>query len=172
MPAIELGEHRGELVGVSTHDRGDDVVLRPEVVVQVAHRHVRGLSNVRQRRARHALPLHLSMAASKATADAGHGVPGSSIVTGMVMSCRAFSIRVSGCGDRWFPAPLPEPKGRFFEGYSAADVVWTGGESCTTEVTGLGGMAQAAAPALLEYHGGDFDRLVRNNLSMYEITRL
>src|SRR6185295_8994630 len=40
--------------------------------------------------------LRLSMAASKATADAAHGIEGSSVVTAMAFNCRDFAIRVSG----------------------------------------------------------------------------
>src|SRR5205085_4703823 len=51
--------------------------------------------------------LRLSMAAAKATADAAHGVEGSSVVTGMVFNCRDLAIRLTGLGDEWFGAPLP-----------------------------------------------------------------
>jgi hypothetical protein len=52
--------------------------------------------------------LRLSMSAGKATADAAHGVEGSSIVTAMSFSCRELSIRVSGLDDEWFRGPLPD----------------------------------------------------------------
>ncbi len=114
--------------------------------------------------------LRLSMAAATVIVTSGHGVPGSTVVTGMVMNCRRFHVRLAG-SDRWFAAPLPEPRGRFFPGFSVDDVVWTGGESCMTECAGLGGMAQAAAPALLDYHDGDFAGLIRHNLGLYSIVR-
>ncbi len=114
--------------------------------------------------------LRLSMAASKATADAAHGVPGSSLVTAMTWNCRDFAIRVSGLGDQWFRAELPSVHGKFFEGHTAADVEFMGGESIINETAGLGGFAQAAAFALQDYQGGTPDEMVRMNLDMYRIT--
>ena len=42
------------------------------------------------------------MAASKAVADAAHGIEHSSLVTATTISCNDFAIRVSGLGDSWF----------------------------------------------------------------------
>ena len=114
--------------------------------------------------------LRLSMATAKATANAAHGIPGSSVVTGMTISCRDFAIRVSGLGEQWFHGPHPELQGRFFEGFSEKDVEWMGGESHHTEVVGLGAFCQAAAFGLQAYQGGSADAMVANNLAMYEIT--
>jgi hypothetical protein len=114
--------------------------------------------------------LRLSMAAAKCIADRGHGVRGSSVVTAMVIGCRGFGIKVSGLGDRWFIGPPPLFEGHFFEGYSPDDVSWMGGESIMAEVVGLGGFAQAGAPALQKYQGGTVAAMVERNLEMYEIT--
>jgi hypothetical protein len=115
--------------------------------------------------------LRLSMAASKATADAAHGVTASNIVSAMVFSCKDFAIRVSGLGDSWFRGPLPTMYGaKLFEGFSEADVEFMGGESTINETVGLGGFAQAAAFPLQDYQGGSADRMVEANLAMYEIT--
>jgi Protein of unknown function (DUF1116) len=48
--------------------------------------------------------LRVGMAAAKATADAAHGVPYSSVLTGMALNSREFGIRVSGLGDEWSAA--------------------------------------------------------------------
>jgi hypothetical protein len=114
--------------------------------------------------------LRLSMAAAKGIADAGHGVSGSSIVTAMSYSSRDFSIRVSGLGDRWFRGPLPTVEAKFFEGFSAADIDWIGGESIILETVGFGGLSQAAAFPLQEYQGGSPQVMMRNNEAMYSIT--
>jgi Protein of unknown function (DUF1116) len=115
--------------------------------------------------------LRLSMAAAKATADAAHGVEGSSVVTGMVFNCRDFAIRVSGLGDEWFRGPLPTKFGaKLFEGYGEDDIDFMGGESTLNETVGLGGFAQAAAFPLQDYQGGTPQRMVDANLAMYEIT--
>lgn len=114
--------------------------------------------------------LRFSMAAAKATADAGHGVKGSSLVTAMCFNCREFSIRVSGLGDNWFSGEHPEVDAKLFEGFTKDDISWMGGESPITETIGLGGFAQACAPSLQAYQGGTVEALVRKNIQMYDIT--
>jgi hypothetical protein len=114
--------------------------------------------------------LRLSMAASKVTADAAHGIEGSSVVTAMTFNCRDFAIRVSGLGDAWFRAPLPPVQAKLFPGYTEADIEFMGGESVINETVGLGGFAQAAAFALQDYQGGSPDGLVEMNRAMYAIT--
>jgi hypothetical protein len=114
--------------------------------------------------------LRLSMAAAKAMADAATGVTGSSIVTAMTISCRNFAIRVSGLGGEWFTGPLPEASCKLFDGFTAEDVEWIGGESHITETVGLGGFAQAAAFGLQAYQGGSAEEMARMNSLMYEIT--
>ena len=114
--------------------------------------------------------LRLSMAAAKATADAAHGVAFSSLITGQILSCRDYAIRVSGLGDQWFRGTHPNLDGKFFDGFSADDVEWLGGESCFTETVGLGAMAQACAPSLMEYQGGSYQAMVDNTEAMYPIT--
>jgi hypothetical protein len=114
--------------------------------------------------------LRVGMAAAKATADAAHGVPFSSLVTGMALNCREFAVRVSGLGDQWFRGTHPTMEGRFFEGFSEQDAEWIGGESCVTETIGLGGFAQVCAPTLLAYQGGTVEAMRQNNLAMYDIT--
>ena len=113
--------------------------------------------------------LRLSMASSKAAADAAQGVHGSSIVTAMTISCQDFSIRVSGLGDRWFRGPHPVVEAKLFEPYTMDDNEWVGGESCITETVGLGGFAQACAFALQAYQGGSPQEMVRMNEAMYDI---
>ncbi|MGB3485179.1 MAG: DUF1116 domain-containing protein [Mycobacterium sp.] len=113
--------------------------------------------------------LRMSMAAAKAMADAAHGVAASSLVTGMVVNCQSFAIRVSGMGDQWFTGAHPQLDGRFFDDFGPDDAEWIGGESCFTEVVGLGGFAQAAAPALQAYQGGSYEQMRDNNCAMYEI---
>lgn len=114
--------------------------------------------------------LRLSMATAKATANAAHGIAGSSVVTGMTISCRDFAIRVSGLDETWFHGPHPKLQGRFFEGFTEEDVEWMGGESHHTEVIGLGAFSQAAAFGLQAYQGGSAEAMVANNLEMYRIT--
>ena len=114
--------------------------------------------------------LRVGMAAGKATADAARDIENSSVVSAMTLSCCEFSVRVSGLGDRWFRGPLPDVEAQLFESYSEDDIEWMGGESMIMETIGLGGFAQAAAPALQAYQGGSPEAMAQTNESMYEIT--
>jgi hypothetical protein len=113
--------------------------------------------------------LRLSMAAAKLTADSAHGIAYSSIVTAMLFNCREFAIRVSGLGDQFFTGPLPTTQAKLFEGHSADEITWMGGESVMIETVGLGALAQAAAFPLQAYQGGSPEAMIKNNLEMYEI---
>jgi Protein of unknown function (DUF1116) len=114
--------------------------------------------------------LRLGMAAGKATADAAHGIEGSSVCTAMTFSSKYFSIRVSGLGDDWFSAPLEPMNAKLFEGFTQDDMEYMGGESPINETVGLGGFAQAAAFPLQAYQGGTVEDMIRMNLEMYDIT--
>jgi hypothetical protein len=114
--------------------------------------------------------LRLSMAASKAAADAARDVAGSSVVTAMTFSCQEFAIRVSGLGDEWFRCGLPAVEAKLFDGHTADEIEFMGGESIINETVGLGGFAQAAAFPLQDYQGGSPDNMVANTLAMYDIT--
>ena len=114
--------------------------------------------------------LRLSMAAAKATADAAHGISGSSMVTAMAFNCRGFSIRVSGLGDEWFAGPHASVEARLFNGHSEDEITWMGGESPIIETIGAGAFAQAAAFPLQQYQGGTPQAMVERNLELYGIT--
>lgn len=114
--------------------------------------------------------LRLSMAASKAAADAARDIPGSTVVSAMTFSCKEFAIRVSGLGDEWFRAPIPMVRAKLFEGYTEDDIEYMGGESIINETVGLGGFAQAAAFPLQDYQGGSPEQMLAMNRLMYEIT--
>ena len=114
--------------------------------------------------------LRLSMASAKATADAAHGVEGSSLVTAMTLSCEGFALRVSGLGELWFAGPHAVVEAQLFEGFGPEDIEWIGGESCITETVGLGGFCQAAAFALQRYQGGSPQAMAAMNEQMYAIT--
>ncbi len=114
--------------------------------------------------------LRPSMAAAKATADAAHGVEGSSLVTAMAFNCKEFGIRVSGL-DGWIRGPHAAVQAKLFEGHDASEITWMGGESPITETIGLGGFAQAGAPTLQAYQGGSYEAMMKRNLALYDITQ-
>lgn len=113
--------------------------------------------------------LRLSMAASKVAADAAHGVKHSSMVTAMAFSCKEFAIRVSGLNG-WICGPHAAVEAKLFDGHETSEITWMGGESPITETVGLGGFAQAGAPALQAYQGGSYRAMMERNEKLYRIT--
>lgn len=114
--------------------------------------------------------LNPVMAACKAMADAAHGVEGSTIVSAMVRNGTDFGIQVSGLGNRWFTAPAQVPDGLYFPGFSSADANPDIGDSTITETASIGGLAMAAAPAIVTFIGGTPQDALNATLEMYEIT--
>jgi Protein of unknown function (DUF1116) len=114
--------------------------------------------------------LNFSMAACKASLDAAHGVPGSTLVTAMARNGVDFGIRVSGAGDAWFTAPAPVIDGLYFPGYGPADANPDLGDSAITETAGIGAFAMAGAPAIIRFVGGTPADALAYTRAMYGIT--
>jgi hypothetical protein len=114
--------------------------------------------------------LNLVMAAGKLGSDAASGVPASSLVTVMARNGTDFGVRLSGTGDEWFIAPAPRVDGLYLGSFTEEDASPDIGDSTITETVGLGGLAMAAAPAIVGFVGGTAAGAVRRTLAMYEIT--
>jgi hypothetical protein len=114
--------------------------------------------------------LNLSMPAGKVAADLARDIPGSALVVAMARNGTEFGLQLSGTGDRWFTAPAPEVVGMYLAGYGPDDANPDIGDSTITETAGYGGMAMAAAPAIVRFVGGEPQEAVRRTLEMYEIT--
>ena len=114
--------------------------------------------------------LNPVMAACKAMCDAAHGIEGSTLVTTMARNGTDFGIRVSGLEDRWFTAPVSQPDGLYFPGYTSDDASGDIGDSTITETSGIGGFAMAAAPAIVTFISGTPKDALNATLEMYEIT--
>ena len=114
--------------------------------------------------------LNLAMAAGKATADAAAGTDGASIVTAMARNGTEFGVRLAGTGDRWYTGPAGVVDGLYLPGFGPEDANRDIGDSTITETIGIGGMAMAAAPAIVRFVGGTPDDAVAATLSMYDIT--
>ncbi len=113
--------------------------------------------------------LNLSMPAAKALAEPAEGIEGSTIVTTMARNGTDFGIRVAGLPGRWFTAIAGHVKGLYFSGFSEADANPDLGDSTITETAGFGGMAMAAAPAIVKFVGGVPQDAIDATLEMYEI---
>jgi hypothetical protein len=116
--------------------------------------------------------LRIAMAASRAAVEAGHGVPGSAVVTGLCFNCKEVSLRVSG-GD-WVSQPHNQSLGaglKLFDGYTEADASWMGGESCTNEMVGWGAMAQSGAFSLQKYSQASPAEMMSTNQELCQVCR-
>lgn len=99
--------------------------------------------------------LNFTMAAVKATMDAAHGIPYSTLVTAMSRNGVDFMLRVGGLGDEWVVAPVsPMDEAVYYTGYSVVDAAGDIGDSAIIETCGLGGMAVAGAPTIAAFVGG------------------
>jgi hypothetical protein len=99
--------------------------------------------------------LSFTIAAAKATMDAAHGVPYSTVVTAMSRNGVDFMVRVAGLGNRWIVGPVsPMDQAVYYTGYSVEDATGDIGDSAIIETCGLGGMAIAGAPTIAPFVGG------------------
>jgi hypothetical protein len=114
--------------------------------------------------------LNLAMPACKLALDAARDIPGSTMVVAMARNGTDFGIQVSGTGDQWFTAPALTPDGLFLGGFGPQDANPDIGDSAITETAGLGGLAMAAAPAIVRFVGGTVSDALATTTRMYEIT--
>jgi hypothetical protein len=114
--------------------------------------------------------LNLSMPTGKALLEPAEGVAGSTIVTVMARNGTDFGIRLGCMPERWFTAPAGRVQGLYFPQFSEKDANLDIGDSTITETAGYGGMAMAAAPAIVQFVGGSPHLATQTTLEMYEIT--
>ena len=114
--------------------------------------------------------LNLSMPLAKCMLLAAEGEPLSSLVTVMARNGTDFGIQLSSMPGRWFVGPAQMVKGMYFPGFSAGDANPDIGDSAITETCGIGGFAMAAAPAIVQFVGGDADDALATTRAMGRIT--
>jgi hypothetical protein len=112
--------------------------------------------------------LNLSMASSKATMDAAHGVEDCSVVTAIARNGVTTGIRVSGLGREWFEAPSDQPVGLYFPGFKQSDGNPDLGDSAICETAGFGGLSLAASPALVQLVGGSVAEAIQYSREMQD----
>ena len=114
--------------------------------------------------------LHGIMAAAKAMSEPVKGISHSTVVTAMARNGVEFGIQVSGLGEEWFTAPANFVDGLYFRSeFGPDDAAADLGDSCITEVVGLGGFIQAAAPTVQQYVRGSLQQALSNTAEMREI---
>ncbi len=113
--------------------------------------------------------LNLSMPACKCVLDAARNIPYSSIAVVMARNGTEFGVQLSGTGNKWFTGNALVPDALYFPGYTKDDANPDIGDSAITETGGLGGFAIAAAPAIVQFVGGNAADALLYTESMYEI---
>lgn len=115
--------------------------------------------------------LNVAMAMGKAITDPAKGIAGSTLVTAMCRNGTDFGVRVAGTGEQWFTAPVEQPVGLYFPGYTEKDANPDIGDSAIVETIGLGGFAMAASPAVAGFVGaGSAADALNYTRAMYDIT--
>lgn len=101
--------------------------------------------------------LHVMMAGVEALTVKAKEVPLSTVMTGMGGNGVLFGIQLAGTGNRWYTAPAPVIEGMFLKPTTTKDdLLGYLGDSCVTEVYGLGGMSSVAGPAYARFTGASF----------------
>ena len=102
--------------------------------------------------------LHVLMAAVESITASAKKVPYSTVMVGMGANGKDFGIQVAATGNKWYTAPAPYIIGSVLNPTTTIDDMLPYlGDSCVTEVYGLGGMAAVAAPAYVRMTGGNLE---------------
>jgi hypothetical protein len=114
--------------------------------------------------------LNLAMASGKSIMDPVKDIPNCTVVTAMSRNGTRFGIKISALGDRWFEAPVNQPKGLYFPGYTEEDANPDIGDSAITETFGIGGFAMGSSPAVVRFVGASsIDEAIAYSKEMQDI---
>lgn len=97
--------------------------------------------------------LNIAMAIGKAIVDYARKIKKGTIVTTLARNGENFGVRMAQTGDDWYTAPVNNPIGLYFTGYTAEDGNPDIGDSAITETIGVGAMAMIAAPGVTRFVG-------------------
>ncbi|MYM18523.1 DUF1116 domain-containing protein [Brevibacterium sp. 5221] len=114
--------------------------------------------------------LNLVMPTCKLAMAAAKDIPGSSLIVTMARNGTEFGVQTAGAGPTWFTGPAQVADGLYLGSYGPEDANPDIGDSAITETAGIGGLAMAAAPAVVRLVGGDVAFAVETTRRMYEIT--
>lgn len=102
--------------------------------------------------------LHVLMAAVESITASAKKVEHSTVMVGMGGNGVSFGIQVAATGNRWYEADAPLILGSVLNPKTTADdMLGYLGDSCVTEVYGLGGMSAVSAPAYVRMTGGTME---------------
>ena len=101
--------------------------------------------------------LHVMMAGVESLTQKCKEIRLSTVMVGMGGNGVEFGIQLAGTGDRWYTTTAPKIKGTFLKpSYTENDLIGYLGDSCVTEVYGLGGMSAIAGPAYMRLTGSNY----------------
>lgn len=101
--------------------------------------------------------LHVMMAGAESVVSSVKGIPYCTVMTAMGGNGSEFGLQFGGCGKEWFTTKAPMIRGLFLKPtFTDADMVGFLGDSCVTEVYGLGGMSAIAGPAFVQLTGSTY----------------
>lgn len=106
--------------------------------------------------------LHVIMAGACSVIASASNVPYSSVMVGMGGNGVEFGLKFSGTGNEWFTCPAPAILGRFLNPeWTEKDIVGYLGDSCVSEVYGLGGLSAIAGPSYIRLEGVTYEEAKR-----------
>jgi hypothetical protein len=106
--------------------------------------------------------LHVMMAGAGSVISSVKGIPYSTVMVGMGGNGEEFGLQFAGTGKEWFTTKAPKINGLFLNpSYTLDDLIGFLGDSCITEVYGLGGMSAIAGPGYVRLAGGTFEEAKR-----------
>ncbi len=101
--------------------------------------------------------LHVMMAGVMGVLESAKNIPTSTIMVAMGGNGTKFGLQFSGTGKQWFTATAPKVLGQFLNpSWTEEDLAGYLGDSCVTEIYGLGGFSAIASPAFIRLTGGTF----------------
>ena len=102
--------------------------------------------------------LHPMMAGVESLTVSCKKIPLSTVMVGMGANGVRFGIQIAATGNEWYTDKAPMIDGVFLKPTTTKeDVLGYLGDSCVTEVYGLGGMSAIAGPAYLRMTGSGYD---------------
>lgn len=101
--------------------------------------------------------LHVMMAGVMGVLESAKNVPMSTIMVAMGGNGTQFGLQFGGTGKQWFSVPAPKVLGQFLNpSWTEEDLAGYMGDSCVTEIYGMGGFSAIASPAFVRLTGGTF----------------
>ncbi len=102
--------------------------------------------------------LHVMMAGVMGVLQSAKHVPMSTVMVAMGGNGREFGLQFSGTGNQWFSVEAPKIQGQFLNPtWTDDDMLGYLGDSCVTEIYGLGGLSAIAAPAFARLTGASIE---------------